>query len=80
MATRCSLAEANICMVVQETRKRTTHMTDSIIKSAVKGLFDGVNVSAGFYEALDAEVAGLLEDAARCADANDRKTGQQRDL
>lgn len=55
-------------------------MTDLIVKSAVKDAFDENNVSADFYEALDDEVAGLLKDAARRAEANDRKTVQSRDL
>lgn len=55
-------------------------MTDLIVKSTVKEALQGNNVSADFYDALDAEVANLLEDAARRADANDRKTVQPRDL
>ena len=54
-------------------------MTDLIVKSAVKDALDN-NVSADFYEALDEEVAELLDDAARRAEANDRKTAQPRDL
>ena len=38
------------------------------------------NVSADFYDALDAEVDELLQDAARRAQENDRKTVQPRDL
>jgi histone H3/H4 len=49
-------------------------------KSAVKDALNENNVSADFYEALDDEVAGLLKDAARRAEANDRKTVQPRDL
>jgi histone H3/H4 len=37
-------------------------------------------VSADFYDALDAEVEELLEDAARRAEANDQRTVQLRDL
>jgi histone H3/H4 len=55
-------------------------MTDLIVKSAVKDALDDNNVSADFYEALDEEVAELLDDAARRAEANDRKTAQPRDL
>lgn len=55
-------------------------MTDLIVKSTVKEALQGNNVSADFYDALDAEVTNLLEDAARRADANDRKTVQPRDL
>lgn len=39
-----------------------------------------MNVAADFYDALDAEVAELLEDAAHRAEDNDRKTVQPRDL
>ncbi|MFA9516594.1 DUF1931 domain-containing protein [Halopenitus sp. H-Gu1] len=55
-------------------------MTDLIVKSAVKDALEGNNVSADFYDALDAEVEELLEDAARRAEANDRRTVQPRDL
>jgi len=55
-------------------------MADLIVKSAVKDALNDNNVSADFYEALDDEVAELLDDAARRAEANDRKTVQPRDL
>jgi histone H3/H4 len=55
-------------------------MTDLIVKSAVKEQLDRMNVAADFYDSLDEEVAELLEDAARRADANGRKTVQPRDL
>jgi histone H3/H4 len=55
-------------------------MADLIVKSAVKEALEGQNVSADFYDALDAEVEELLEDAAARAEANDRKTVQPRDL
>jgi histone H3/H4 len=55
-------------------------MADLIVKSAVKDALDDTNVSADFYEALDDEVAELLDDAARRAEANERKTVQPRDL
>ncbi|MDZ7745018.1 MAG: DUF1931 domain-containing protein [Halobacteriales archaeon] len=55
-------------------------MADLIVKAAVKDELDDMNVASDFYEALDAEVEELLEDAARRADANDRKTVQPRDL
>lgn len=51
-----------------------------IIKSAVKERLPNHNVAPNFYSALDDEVAELLEDAARRADDNDRKTVQPRDL
>lgn len=55
-------------------------MADLIVKSTVKDALDDNNVSADFYEALDDEVAELLDDAARRAEANDRETVQPRDL
>lgn len=55
-------------------------MADLIVKSAVKDALDDNNVSADFYEALDDEVAELLDDAAQRTEANDRKTVQPRDL
>ncbi|MEZ3145224.1 DUF1931 family protein [Halobaculum sp. MBLA0143] len=55
-------------------------MADHIIKAAVKEYLDEKNVASDFYDALDEEVAELLDDAARRAEANDRKTVQPRDL
>jgi histone H3/H4 len=55
-------------------------MADLIVKSAVKDALDDTNVSADFYETLNDEVAELLDDASRRAEANDRKTVQPRDL
>jgi len=55
-------------------------MADLIVKAAVKEALDDMNVASDFYEALDDEVAELLEDAARRASENDRKTVQPRDL
>lgn len=55
-------------------------MVDLVVKSAVKEAVDDSNVASDFYDALDEEVAELLEDAARRAEANDRKTVQSRDL
>lgn len=55
-------------------------MTDLIVKSAVKEALEGSNVSADFYDALDAEVDELIAAAARRAEANDRKTVQPRDF
>jgi histone H3/H4 len=46
----------------------------------VKGRLGQMNVSADFYDALDNEVSDLLDDAARRAEDNDRKTVQARDL
>lgn len=55
-------------------------MADLIVKSAVKETLGDTNVAADFYDALDEEVAELLDDAARRAEANDRNTVQPRDL
>lgn len=55
-------------------------MADLIVKAAVKDELNEMNVASDFYDALDDEVAELLEDAARRAQANDRKTVQPRDL
>ena len=55
-------------------------MTSLIVKSNVKDALGDTNVSADFYDALDEEVEALLEDAARRAEANGRKTVQPRDL
>lgn len=55
-------------------------MADLIVKSAVKNRLKNQNVAADFYDALDAEVDELLQDAARRARKNDRKTVQSRDL
>ena len=55
-------------------------MSDLIVKAAVKDALSDNNVSADFYDALNEEVAELLDDAADRAEANDRKTVQPRDL
>lgn len=55
-------------------------MADLIVKSAVKEQLDDRNVAADFYDALDEEVAELIEDAAQRAEDNDRRTVQPRDL
>ena len=55
-------------------------MADLIVKAAVKEALDDMNVASDFYDALDDEVEELLEDAARRAEENDRKTVQPRDL
>jgi len=72
--------ESDICMFIQRTREQPERMADLIVKSAVKEALNDHNVSADFYEALDDEVTEVLEDAARRAEANDRKTVQPRDL
>ncbi|WP_433632767.1 DUF1931 domain-containing protein [Halomicrococcus sp. NG-SE-24] len=55
-------------------------MTDLIVKAAVKDQLEEKDVASDFYDALDDEVATVLENAARRADENDRKTVQPRDL
>lgn len=55
-------------------------MANLIVKAAVKDQLDSMNVSSDFYDALDDEVDQLLENAARRAEDNDRKTVQPRDL
>jgi len=55
-------------------------MADLIVKAAVKEALSDKNVASDFYDALDAEVEELLEDADRRAEDNDRKTVQPRDL
>lgn len=57
-----------------------SRMTDLIVKSGVTEALGDYNVSADLYDALDENVADLLEEAARRAEANDRKTVQPRDL
>jgi len=55
-------------------------MADLIVQTAVRDRLAGKNVDSDFYDALDHAVADLLADAARRAEANDRKTVQDRDL
>jgi len=55
-------------------------MTDLIVKSAVKDATAELNVSTDFYEALDEEVAAVLDEARRRAEENGRRTVQPRDL
>jgi histone H3/H4 len=55
-------------------------VADTIVKAAVKDELSEMNVSSDFYDALNEEVSELLEDAARRANDNDRKTVQPRDL
>ncbi|WP_083252674.1 DUF1931 domain-containing protein [Haladaptatus sp. W1] len=55
-------------------------MADLIVQSAVKDQLEGQNVASNFYDALDEEVAAVLDNAARRAEENDRKTVQARDL
>lgn len=55
-------------------------MTDFIIKSGVRDSVEEYNVASDFYEALDEELAAILDDAAERAEANGRNTVQQKDL
>ncbi|WP_129114367.1 DUF1931 family protein [Halegenticoccus tardaugens] len=55
-------------------------MADLIVKAAVKEALQDKNVASDFYDALDEQVQDLLDDAARRAEENDRKTVQPRDL
>jgi len=66
--------------VFKQSLRTAQCMADLIVKAAVKEELDDMNVASDFYDALDAEVEELLADAARRADANDRKTVQPRDL
>lgn len=47
-------------------------MADLIVQSAVKDQLDEFNVASDLYDALDEEVAELLDEAARRAEANDQ--------
>jgi histone H3/H4 len=64
------------------TTRESNHatMTDLIIKSGVRDSVEEYNVASDFYEALDEEVADILDDAAERAEANGRNTVQQKDL
>ena len=75
-------AATTLCFgkVYKEPAKIAGCMADLIVKAAVKEALDDMNVASDFYGALDEEVEELLEDAARRAEANDRKTVQPRDL
>ncbi|RBI59678.1 DUF1931 domain-containing protein [halophilic archaeon] len=55
-------------------------MTDLIVKSAVKDQLEDTSVASDFYDALDTEVAILVENVAQRAEENDRKTVQPRDV
>ena len=55
-------------------------MADLIVQTAVRDRLADKNVAADFYDALNEAVADLLTDASRRAEANDRKTVQDRDL
>lgn len=53
---------------------------DFVVKAAVKERLGGHTVSSDFYEALDEEVAEMIEDAANRAEESGRETIQPRDL
>jgi histone H3/H4 len=55
-------------------------MTELIVKSNVRDAFDDHQVSADLFDALDEEVESLLEEAARRASENDRRTVRPADL
>lgn len=55
-------------------------MTDLIVKSGMTNALGGYQVSEAFYDALEAEVAALSEDAACRTEANGRSTVQPCDL
>ena len=55
-------------------------MIDLIVKAGVQDSLDDNPISSDLYEALDKEVAELLEEASRRAEANERKTVMPQDL
>lgn len=70
-----------------KSREEERHITEGsdktprfVVESAVRERLAGQNVSTDFYEALDEEVAELIEQAAQRAEEDDRETVQPRDL
>lgn len=55
-------------------------MSQLVFKSAVRDYLEGFEVSSQLYEAVDEEVADLLEGAAQRAEANGRQTVMPEDL
>ena len=55
-------------------------MADLIVKSNVQDVLDEMQISVEFYDALDDKVEEVLADAARRAQANDRRTVMPQDL
>lgn len=51
-----------------------------VVKSKIKDVVDGVNVSGDFAEALDVKVKELVANAVERAKANNRKTLMAKDL
>ncbi len=51
-----------------------------VVKSKIKDVVSGLNVSGDFAEALDAEVKNLVVKAVARAQANNRKTLMAKDL
>lgn len=58
----------------------TNEDTRLIVKARVDEDLGDLSVARDFYAALNEEVEDLLEDAARRAEANGRRTVQPRDL
>ena len=55
-------------------------MPELIVKAGVQNALDDHPISSDFYEALDEEVAELIEEASSRAEANERKTVMSQDL
>jgi histone H3/H4 len=51
-----------------------------VVRSKLKDLVKGMNVSGDFADALSKEVEVLVQSAAKRAEANGRRTVQSRDL
>ncbi|MEW6063160.1 MAG: DUF1931 domain-containing protein [Nanoarchaeota archaeon] len=51
-----------------------------VVRSKIKDVAKGMNVSGDFADALSKKVEELIKDAAKRADANGRKTVQSKDL
>jgi histone H3/H4 len=55
-------------------------MADLIVKAGMQDALGDYPISSDFYEVLDEEVAELIEEASRRAEANERKTVMPQDL
>ncbi len=55
-------------------------MADLIVKSQVKAYAGDMSVGADFYDALNGEVAGLIDKAKKRCKENNRSTLKARDL
>jgi histone H3/H4 len=51
-----------------------------IVKTKLKELVKGYNVSGDFAEALDVKVKALIQDAMKRAEGNNRKTVMAKDI